>query len=48
MPYVSDKQRRYFNWKAKKSKKWAKLAAEYNRASKGKKLPEKKSWKAWK
>lgn len=42
MPYKSDKQRRYFNWKAKggKNKKWAKLAAEFNKASKGKKLPE--------
>jgi hypothetical protein len=31
-----------FNARAKKSKKWAKMAAEFNRASKGKKLPEKK------
>jgi len=42
MPYVSDAQRKYFNWKAKKSKKWKKMANEWNKASKGKDLPEHK------
>jgi hypothetical protein len=41
MPYT-DKQRRYFNWKAghskgKQKKQFMKLAAEANRLSKGKK-----------
>lgn len=42
MPYVSDAQRRYFNWKAKHSKKWAAMAKRWNAHSKGKKLPEHK------
>lgn len=41
MPYSSDTQRRYFNWKAKTDPKWKKLADEYNKASKGMSLPEK-------
>jgi len=42
MPYASQAQRRYFNYKAKRSKKFAKMAKEFNKASKGKKLPERK------
>lgn len=40
MPYSSDLQRRYFNWKAKSDPKFKKLAKEYNDASKGMKLPK--------
>jgi hypothetical protein len=41
MPYVSDKQRKYFNWAAAHGKMAQSMVDEYNEASKGKKLPEK-------
>lgn len=42
MPYESDAQRRYFNSPAGKAKIGAKTVAEFNKASKGMKLPERK------
>lgn len=39
MPYSSDSQRKYFNFKAKSDPKFKKLADEYNKKSKGMKLP---------
>lgn len=41
MPYKSDKQRRYMNWAAKQGKISKDVVDEYNKASKGMKLPEK-------
>jgi len=38
VPYVSDKQRRYFN--ANRDEIGPKVVDEFNQASKGKKLPE--------
>ena len=40
MPYVSDAQRRYFN--ANRDKLGGKMVDEFNRASKGKRLPKRK------
>lgn len=40
MPYVSDKQRRYFNSHRKEI--GGKVVDEFNRASKGKRLPKRK------
>ncbi len=40
MPYKSEKQRKYFN--ANRKKIGAKVVDEFNKASKGKKLPKKK------
>ena len=42
MPYKSLKQERYFNANRKKLEKKGVNVAEWNKASKGKKLPEKK------
>lgn len=42
MPYVSDKQRKFFHTKTARKKGITKaMVAEYDEASKGKKLPEK-------
>lgn len=42
MPYVSDKQRKYFHTKTARKKGITKaMVDEYDEASKGKKLPEK-------
>jgi len=42
MPFESQKQRAYFWWKAKKSKKWKKMAEEFEaHTPKGKALPKK-------
>ena len=40
MPFKSDKQRRYFYYKAKTSPKWAKMVEEWESETKGQ-LPEK-------
>ena len=46
MPYVSDKQRRFFHTKTARRKGITKaMVEEYDKASKGKKLPEKKKKK---
>ncbi len=41
MPYVSNKQRKFFNANKKKLEKQGVDVDEYNASSKGKKLPEK-------
>lgn len=41
MPYKSELQKRFFNWKAQKDPKFKEMATEYNAASEGMKLPEK-------
>jgi hypothetical protein len=41
MPYVSDKQRKYFHANKKKLEKQGVNVEEFDKASKGKKLPEK-------
>ena len=41
MPYKSDAQRRLFHAKEAKGEISSKVVAEYDKASKGKKLPEK-------
>ena len=40
MPYVSDKQRKYFNANRKKLEREGVDVDEWNRASKGRKLPK--------
>lgn len=45
MPYKSKAQRRYFHWAAKKGKIPKKTVKHWDKASKGKKLPEKKGKK---
>lgn len=42
MPYKSDSQRRYFHWAESQGKISPKVVNEFDKASKGKKLPEKK------
>lgn len=41
MPYASDKQRRYMHWAADHGKIKKSTVEEYDKASKGKDLPEK-------
>lgn len=43
MPYVSKKQERYFNANRKKLEEKGVNVSEWNKASKGKKLPERKN-----
>lgn len=40
MPYASDKQRKYFHWAEENGKISPKTVKEYDKASKGKDLPE--------
>lgn len=40
MPYVSDRQRRFFHAAERRGEISPKTVAEYDRASKGKQLPE--------
>jgi hypothetical protein len=40
MPFVSQKQRRYMNWAAEHGKIKKSTVDEFNKASKGMKLPE--------
>ncbi len=42
MPYQSEKQRKYFNANKKKLEKKGVNVDEWNKASKGKKVPKKK------
>jgi len=42
MPYKSEKQRKYFNANKKKLERKGVNVDEWNRASKGKKVPKKK------
>lgn len=46
MPYVSDAQRRYFNWAGREGKIPMSVVNEWNEASRGKKLPERVKKKA--
>lgn len=43
MPYVSDKQRKYFHYAESVGKIAPKVVKEFDKASKGKKLPEYKA-----
>ena len=43
MPYKSDRQRRFFHAAEKRGDISHKVVAEWDKASKGKKLPEKKA-----
>lgn len=47
-PYKSDAQRKYFNVKKKKLEKQGADVDEWNKVSKGKKLPKKKKKKGGK
>ena len=43
MPFKSEKQVRYFYWKAKKSSKWKKMAKEWSSHTDFSSLPKKAS-----